>query len=352
MKAHNFDFSRKIFFHPEKIVEFKEGKRPFPITMEVDFTNICNHRCSFCNFGEHLKKDHSSLNSELIIERLAEAYKLGTKGICITGGGEPSLHKHFSKMVQKMKQIGFDIGLITNGSMLEGKEGDIIENLQWIRVSMGSGDPGSYKLIEGVDHFDKVINNINTLSKLKNDRKSDFNIGIRIRVTKDNLASLINIANIINKLNIDYLQLAPDQFTEKEDCFWIVKNTRKVFGEVEVILNKSNIMLLKSGFDVAPKRIDYPRTCYTHFFHTGITAEGDVMFCKNSRGNMRKGNEFVLGNINKNTLTEIWNNDKTKELELKTRPNNCGYFCKNLSLNVSLEETLYPDNDMSPNFIS
>ena len=45
MKLYNFDFSKKIFFHPEKIVEYKEGKRPFPTSLEIDLTNICNNHC-------------------------------------------------------------------------------------------------------------------------------------------------------------------------------------------------------------------------------------------------------------------------------------------------------------------
>ena len=33
LSLHNFDFNKKILFHPEKISPYKEGKRPFPITL-------------------------------------------------------------------------------------------------------------------------------------------------------------------------------------------------------------------------------------------------------------------------------------------------------------------------------
>ena len=110
--------------------------------------------------------------------------------------------------------------------------------------------------------------------------------------------------------------------------------------------------LLTSGFSIKQDRLDFPRTCYAHFFQIAITAEGNVMFCKNARGNVRKDDKYVLGNINKNTLTEIWNSKNVKEIESWIKPSNCGLFCKNTSLNNALEEFLYPTEDMSPNFVN
>jgi len=104
MKRYNFDFSKKIFFHPENIVAFKQKKRPFPITVEIDLSNICNHRCSFCCFSEYLKKNNSTLDTKIVKQRIAEMYKLGTKGICFTGGGEPMAHKDFIDILKETKK--------------------------------------------------------------------------------------------------------------------------------------------------------------------------------------------------------------------------------------------------------
>ena len=77
----NFDFSKKILYHPEKITAYKEGQRPFPTTIEVDLTNRCNHRCSFCYYAEHIgvEADKPSLDTDLLKDRLVEAKKLGAK---------------------------------------------------------------------------------------------------------------------------------------------------------------------------------------------------------------------------------------------------------------------------------
>ena len=95
------------------------------------------------------------------------------------------------------------------------------------------------------------------------------------------------------------------------------------------------------------EKIDYPTTCYAHFFKAAILAEGHYVFCQNGRGEEK----YYIGNIYNQTLKEIWNSDKIKDIEKWVRPNNCGLFCKHMAINNSLEENLHPDENMSPNFV-
>jgi radical SAM protein with 4Fe4S-binding SPASM domain len=349
MKLHNFDFSKKIFYHPENIVKFKEGKRPFPITMEVDLTNRCNHRCSFCFYAEHIAVDKSMLNTEIINKALTDAKTMGLKGVSFTGGGEPMVHKEFVKVLKHARAAGLDCGLITNGSAINASNvQDLVTNLKWIRISMGGGNRESYKYVQGVDHFDRVMENIKMLSRLNSESGQPVNIGVRVLVTEQNLGSLLNLANELTQFKINYLQLAPDMFTKDEGKFWNDNKTQGIFRDSESILQTQNIKLLTAGYLKEQPRLDYPEKCYAHFFQVAVTAEGDVIFCKNARG----AKDFIIGNINENTLEEIWNGEKNKSLEKWIKPSNCGLLCKNMQLNVALQDTLHPSDEMSPNFIS
>lgn len=353
MKQYNFDFSKKIFYHPEEIVRYKQGHRPFPITVEIDLINCCNHHCVFCNFSEYLKKDHSAINTDTIKKRISEMKHLGTKGICITGGGEPMLYKDFNTILQYTKKCGFDIGLITNGSLINKANVNIlVDNLQWIRISMGGGDKKRYEDIEGIDDFDNIIHNIKLLSQTKEQKNKDFNIGIRLLVLEENLDSITNLVNILKDLNINYLQLAPNQFTQDNGTFWNDNYTQIFFKSAGQILNRYNIMLLTSGFSINQDKCIRPQICYAHFFQIAITSEGDVMFCKNTRGNSRKDDRYVIGNINNNNLKEIWNSTCVKDIESWITPSNCGLFCKNMDLNNTLEDIFHPPVDMSVNFVN
>lgn len=350
MELYNFDFSKKIFYHIEKIIEYKNGKRPFPITVEVDLTNKCNHKCSFCFYSEHLKTSKATLDTKLIKERISELGRLGTKGVSFTGGGEPTLHKDFYEIIEHTKKEGIDIGCISNGSNIRKKyHSEIMQNLQWIRISMGGGDTESYKKIQGVDHFDRVVENLLNLCISKTNSGSKLNIGVRILLNESNIDSLNNIAKIIMQAKgLNYLQLAQDQYTKPGNTFWQSEKTQLGIKETTELLKNYDIKVLASGYVPLQNGLHIPRTCYAHFFQIAITAEGDVVFCKNGRGEEK----VYIGNIKKSTLDEIWQGKKTKALENLLAPSNCNLYCKNIALNIAMEQTLYPNKEMTPNFIS
>lgn len=347
---HNFDFSKKIFYHPDKIQDYKDGKRPFPTTLEIDLTNRCNHRCSFCFYAEHIGTDSEkpSLDTQILKTRLKEAKSLGTKGVSFTGGGEPTIHKDYLDLLAFAKNEGFDVGTITNGSTITERNVDVyVKNLQWIRISMAGGDKESYREIQGVDQFEMIVKNIQLLSKKKKELNSNLNIGIRTLVTPKNLSTLTSFAEMIKNLNINYFQLVPDQFSDDNGTFWNEPNTQQIFKNIKDILLPKKIKLLSTTYMSTQGNLDYPQTCYAHFFMVIITAEGDITFCKNSRGET----DFNIGNINFNSFSEIWNGKKTKEIEKWVKPNNCGLFCKHMAMNTSMEDIIHPDSNMSPNFV-
>lgn len=348
MKLYNFDFSKKLFYHPEKIVEYKQNKRPFPVTIEFDLTNKCNHKCSFCFYAEHLSIDKSTLNTSILFERIEEIAYLGSKGICFTGGGEPTLHPEFREILIKTKSLGIDCGLITNGSLIHKLSEDLVKNLKWIRISLAGGDAKSYQKVQGVNQFEKIINNIKILSKEKIKQNSNLNIGIRVLVTPLNINTLDNLAMLLKDTKINYVQFAPDMFTKDNGLFWNNEITQNKFKQIERILQKHNIMQLTTGYLLHQNNLDISRTCYAHFFQALITAEGNFLFCKNARDNQK----FIIGNIYKQSIKDIWNDEITSKLESYIKPSNCGLFCKCMQLNVAMEDSLYPNDDMSPNFVT
>ena len=227
----SFDFSKKIFYHSEKIAEYKEGKRPFPITLEIDLTNNCNHRCSFCYYAEHIGVNKDSLDTIVIKKTLQNARDLGTKGISFTGGGEPMIHKDYEEIVKYTKSLGLDVGTITNGSAITDRNiNTIMENLQYIRISMAGGDRESYSNVQGVDQFELVMKNIRLLSKSKKQLKSNIKIGIRTLVTPQNIKTLENFANLIKDLEIDHYQIAPDMYTDDKGVFWNSSENQDIFN--------------------------------------------------------------------------------------------------------------------------
>ena len=161
-------------------------------------------------------------------------------------------------------------------------------------------------------------------------------------ITKENVHTMCNLADIISKIDgVNYLQIAPDHDNDDNGIFWHGDLVKKEKEKSEKILKQKKIDFITSGFEILntnnSKRkntLDIPSKCFAHFYQVAITADGNVTFCKNARFDKN----FIIGNINSNTIEEVWNSEKNKELEKWVRPNNCGLLCKNIRVNLEMEE--------------
>jgi len=123
----------KLFKHLDKLKNIQEGKPGSPVMIHMSLTNRCNLECTYCCYGLR------DLSQELGFDKAESAIKqfglLGTKGLELTGGGDPSMYKRLDDVVQAGVDNGMDVGLITNGIKLD-RFGDFYKNLQWMRVSL------------------------------------------------------------------------------------------------------------------------------------------------------------------------------------------------------------------------
>lgn len=345
MKLKNFNFTQKLIYHPEHLVKLHNGERPFPITAEVDLTNLCNHNCSFCMVHDFIRSNLNTLEKDKIEKTILEMRKLGLKGISFTGGGEPLVHPDCVDIVEYTKSLGISTGMMTNGALItEKKAKRLANNLDWIRVSVSAGKSDTYSKIQGKDDYEKVIHNIGILAAQK--KSSKINIGVRMLVSNENIHTLCSLANDIKDFNVDYLQIAPDASGDDYN-FKNIQGHEEVFDKCEQILKANQIDFLIAGFPIGQEQRNVPQKCYGHFYQIAITADGNVSFCKNVRGNK----DFVLGNINESSIEEIWNSDRTLELEAELKPSNCSEVCKNMMIHLAIEDFLHPDQNNSPNFV-
>lgn len=128
-------------------------------------TYQCNSRCSWCNAWQRPKQ--KELTFTQIKKKFRQLKKFGIK-LLYFSGGEPLLHQGFLAIVKLAQQFGFDLILVTNGILLDGR---IIHQLAkisslHINVSLDTLDPKLYQKIRGVDGLDQVIKNLKLFKKL------------------------------------------------------------------------------------------------------------------------------------------------------------------------------------------
>lgn len=121
----------------------------------VIFTQGCNFRCGYCHnpslvlpklFGQNKLIDETEVLSYL------ESRKGWLEGVVVTGG-EPTIHGDLPEFLRKVKSIGYDIKLDSNGTNPEVIELLLKEKLiNFIAMDIKSNpDAESYSAIIGKD---------------------------------------------------------------------------------------------------------------------------------------------------------------------------------------------------------
>lgn len=113
-------------------VKFQKNNFPLPSWIELNITDICNRKCSFCPQSHEFVPDNKFMNLEVarkISQDLQDANFDGVIAIC--GYGEPLLHKKIIQIVESLSPHKVEV--ITNGDYLNQ---DIVEKLESAGCSM------------------------------------------------------------------------------------------------------------------------------------------------------------------------------------------------------------------------
>jgi organic radical activating enzyme len=74
---------------------------------------------------------------------------LGCRAVTITGGGEPLLHPDIQKIIPYIaKYLGIEVGLVTNGMLLNKFSPQLWDNVLWCRISNDDSRPLTQEYIK------------------------------------------------------------------------------------------------------------------------------------------------------------------------------------------------------------
>lgn len=335
--------SNKVLNHPEKYKEWYEnGDTLGPITIKIDLTNVCNHDCPGCIDYELIHNDNNSLNYDLFEDLLDSLKKCGVKGINYTGGGEPTTHKSFDKIIDLTHKKGFKIGLICNGSMFhKWNMRVLLPMFTWIRVSLDAYSVETHKKTHGkTANFNRTVKNLKLLSTLKRMYNYDTTIGAGYITNQypEMDRELYKFIEVCKNAKIDYAQLRPSfgflydyKSVNTDELNAIFKKAKSYKTEnFNVIVDEGKYEKILSGRGTCRTY----NTCHAQSFKaTTITAVGDVYICCSLTGNK----EGWIGNIKKESFYEIWNGKKRKETLRNLDVKKCPHLCVGDNLNEFLD---------------
>lgn len=274
-----------------------------PILLEIIPTHRCNLNCVHCCFKNRIDRE-ADIDFDILALALESFRKLGTKSIEKSGGGDPTLYPHIDKSIQYAKDLGYNIGLITNG--LDTSPLGDISRLSWMRISLNTLD---YKT------------DIPNISSLKEKTHISF-CYIWNKYSKENFKK---IAEFSKKYSI-VCRLAPDCIVPLEEIHSQVKEMKKLNEEV------GNEFTFVSDFNIQTTRRN--NKCFMHMIKPCLYLDGYIYACPSVELSLEANKQ-----ISESTRICHVNDILKTYSSVETKSFNCS-FCKYASQNELLEEVL------------
>lgn len=239
-----------------QLFDYEGLKLPLPTEIEISESGTCNRSCSFCprsakDFIDKKEFITNELHEKLCKELQALNYK-GT--IRYSGFVEPMLDKNIYNLINMVKNFLPDsnVEMVTNG------------------------DPLNLKRLEKL--FQSGLNRI-LISAY--DGKEDA----------DKLEDLCKSAN-----------LSSDQYIVRHRYY----SEEKDFG---ITLSNRSGLMENAEFKIKSLKEPLKNPCYIPSYTFFLDYQGDVLMCPHDWGK-----KVILGNLNKENLTEIWFSKKSMQI--------------------------------------
>jgi MoaA/NifB/PqqE/SkfB family radical SAM enzyme len=291
---------------------------PFYVT--IDITRRCNLQCLGCVYhspysNSPFEGDSSITDIPLqLIEQLCRDLKaIETNTLVIQGAGEPLLHPDCLALVTAVKTAGLDTILLTNGTLLEKNliQTFIDVKLDLLKVSLWAASSEQYQQNHpgtNRDNFQKVVDGVKIVARLKAEQKSKFPIiDLHFPINRINFRDINAMADLAIETGCNQVSFAP-MYSPNEilDSYLLSPEEEKWLRE-ELIRVKQRLDSLPFQHNIPQALLRYElgktswqkMPCYIPWFHARIRVDGTVHPC--ARCN------FGMGDLHKNTFDEIWN---------------------------------------------
>ncbi|HEX2971928.1 MAG TPA: radical SAM protein [Tepidisphaeraceae bacterium] len=312
----------KILNHFDRLQAVARGEQVFPITVEIDPTNRCNHRCQWCVSME------SHTGEMLDLERFAllvgELRQTGVRSVVLKGGGESSTHPHFNQMLEILRQAQMPAGLITNGSLPQaGTRDKVLECCQWVRVSLDAATAPTHRLIHGTTDFEKITANVAYLTA----HASRTMVGLNFVAEARNCREMAQFAHLGKSLGAAYVSIRCvfDPANPLPDAIRDVMRQQVAEakqlddGRFRVFLGNFTDRYLNAD----PQQAFPYRRCLGPNLIGIVGGDSHVYACCFLRGNR----QFSFGNLEEQSFTEIWNGPRRQEVMEAVYRGQCHRVC-------------------------
>lgn len=186
-----------------------------PDNIYIEITNHCQLRCYMCpSRAMTRKKGIMDINVyKKIINDLTGSLsraEIGQIRLMLNGQGESMIHPEVFEMIKLAKDLGFQVGLITNGLLLDQKRIDklIKTQLDSVIFSWYAFDPKTFENVYRRPYYEKFIKNILLFLHVINSTRSNTAVIIAWMESKYNKLDSSYATWFFHKLPVDFVNVS------------------------------------------------------------------------------------------------------------------------------------------------
>lgn len=298
---------------------------PPPIELSLDPGHLCNFGCPHCNAQRYLvinpdevpedKKLMTREHLRNIVDFMAD---WGVRAICIGGGGEPLMNRNVWDLPSYIVSKGMRCSFATNGSLINEEIAREMMNCRWVGISVDSGTKETFEKVHGVNHFDRVIENLKLLVKMKNETGSKIDISYKFLITPQNWHEIYEAAKLAKEIGVRDFHARPVDLERKD--FEAAMQMNYDFDEINELFNKCH-ELEGDGFRMFTVMHKYnPNFKVSHNFNNCVSsslmlqacADGYVYVCADHR----LEEKFRIGSHHPEpkVIKDFWGSDKHRDI--------------------------------------
>ncbi len=282
-------------------------------------TGACNLKCIFCGQQNGMfagRQQEKDLPYERWIALAEELKRTNPDHLpeLILWGGEPLLYPRFDDLVRELVRMGFSLGIVTNGTLIDRHADLLNTHIRTVYLSL-DGSAEYHNSIRGAGVFEKVIRNLELL------RSRSGKLVFLCTLADNNVRAAGAIADLLDSLNPDLLVFQQLMYFSGEEIRFYRSWLKEKFGaddpSLEVWKREDDAeyrMHLAEAFRILRKNIADGRyrhpvrisghfacghTCMAPFRRIHIKYNGDLLFCTDFYG-------FTAGNVREESIESVF----------------------------------------------
>jgi len=276
-----------------------------PVIKLIEPTNACMMNCIMCP-RKNMKRKIEFMDLEFFKQIINQAK--WNDNLWIHHYGDPLIHPKIIEMIKYVSQKRIKARISVNPNLLSEEmcKKLIDSGLHTIMISLDGIDDKIYKYIRGPNaDYKKAVENINNLLKLKKELKSSLKIVMAMVRMKANKNDSQKFRELWNKRGVDEICISNVDVLDASDKKIVEQGDDELFSKK--FKNKENTFCAEPWTGVV------------------VNASGTVVPCC-----FDYDEKYVLGNLKKESLKEIWDNKRMRILrrQVKTKTLHKNSLCK------------------------